>query len=151
MRYPGSTRPARVDRAAVVWWVALGCWCAGSVVGQFAHGPAAVALPYVYARVQAGPTAVALFGLSAVFLATLVQAMRDGARWSRPLLTVLGSTLTVVLGWQIGLSLLAGPPTGAALAQALPSLVALCAVPVAVALMHSSEVSAYLDGQVDNT
>jgi hypothetical protein len=137
-----------VERAAVVWWIAFGCWCAGSMLAQFTHGPAAVAVPYPYARLEAGPSAVVLFGLSGVFLASLVLAMRDGARWSRPLLTILGSALALVLGWQIALSVLAGPITDVALA--LPSLVALCAVPFAVGLMYRPEVNPYFRRSVDN-
>jgi hypothetical protein len=148
VRYSGPIRPATVERAAVMWWIAFGFWCAGSMLGQFVHGPAAMAVPYPYARLAAGPSAAVLFGLSGVFLATLGLAMREGARWSRPLLTILGCALAVVLGWQITLSVLAGPLADDVLA--LPSLVALCAVPLAVGLMYSPEVNSYFDQRVDN-
>src|SRR5262249_12989915 len=97
--YLRPTHPQLVARSARAWWVAFGCWFAGSMSGQALPSPAAVAFHYRYtdvggdARADAwalsGPLAVVLFGLLAVFLASLVLPMRDGARWARTLLTVL--------------------------------------------------------------
>lgn len=136
MAYPLPARPALIDRAALVWWLAFACWFAGSALGQFAHGPAALAFNYSYAAIQPGLLVVVLFGLGAVFLASLVLPMRDGQRWYRLLLTVLAVPMTGVLVWQAGTSLLAGPATDTDVAQGVLCLVALCAVPFAVDLMY---------------
>lgn len=135
---PRPARPVPVERAAVVWWTAFGCWFTGSVLGQVAHGPAAIAVPYAYARLQPGPAAVVLFGLCAVFLGSLVLPMRDGARWSRPVLTLSACPLAVLLAWQFERATMAD--TATSVTQAMLSLVALIALPVAVGLMYSAEV-----------
>lgn len=143
MRYPPPTRPVAVERAAVGWWLALGCWFAGSSLGQFGHGTAAVDVPYPYARLQPGPAAVVLFALCSVFLASIVLAMRDGARWSRLALTGLAGPLAVFLVWQFGRSALFAPMTACSIGQATLSLVALAALPAAVRLMYRSEVGEF--------
>lgn len=143
VRYQSRTRPVAVERASVAWWLAFGCWFACSVLAQFAGGPATMVVPYPYAHLQPGPSAVVFFGLYAFFLASLVLPLRDGARWSRPLLTVFGLPMAAVLAWQFGRSILADAPTVMSVSQAVLSSVALAAVPVAVGLMYRSDVRGF--------
>lgn len=143
MHYARPARPVAVERAGLAWSLALCCWFAGSVLGQLGGGPAAVALRYPYARLQSGPSALVLFALCVVFLASLVLAMREGARWSRPALVVLAVPLAVLLVWQFGRSALVGTPGPASVAQAVCCVVAIAALPVAVRLMYRPDVGEF--------
>jgi hypothetical protein len=145
MTYPLPSRPALIERSALAWWLAFSCWFAGSALGQFAHGPAAVEFSYRYATIQPGPLAIVLFGIATVFLASLVLPMRDGARWCRLLLTV---PLEVVFAWQAGRSLLTGPATDGSVGQGLLSLVAFCAVPWAAGMMYRQPADRYFNVNV---
>lgn len=149
MSYPLPARPAPLGRSAVAWWLALTCWFTGSAVGQFAHDPAAVVYDYSYAAIQPGPLAVVLYGIAGVFLASLVLPMRDGARWSRALLTVFAVPLALVLVWQTGRTVL-GDATAADVAQALLGLVALCALAGAVDLMYRPAARTYYRQQSEH-
>jgi hypothetical protein len=148
MTYPLPSRPALIERSALAWWLAFSCWFAGSALGQFAHGPAAVEFSYRYATIQPGPLAIVLFGIATVFLASLVLPMRDGARWCRLLLTVLAVPLEVVFAWQAGRSLLTGPATDGSVGQGLLSLVAFCAVPWAAGMMYRQPAERYFNVNV---
>lgn len=143
MTYPLVARPAPVSRSAVCWWFAFACWFVGSAVGQVAHDAAALGYDYRYAGIEPGPLAVMLFALGAVFLASLVLPMRDGARWSRVALTAVAGPMAAVLVWQAVLAVRTGPVTPADAAQALLCLVALCALPGALNLMYRPEVRQY--------
>ena len=144
-RYLRPACPLPVERAARAWWLAVGCWFAGSVLGQLLHGPAAVALPYRYADGWAlpGPLAVMLFGLAGVFLASLVLPLRDGARWARSLLTVLAVPLGLTLLWQVVRCLAAGLADVGGVTQGLLGLAALCVLPGAVRLMYGRDVRSH--------
>jgi hypothetical protein len=158
--YLWPARPLLVRRSARAWWTAIGCWFAGSSLGQLLHSPGAVAFSYRYTEVEPGehglvsydrldawslpgPLAVVLFGLVAVFLASVVLPMRDGTRWARALLTVLAVPVELLLAIQVGRSLFTGPADGGGVAQGLLCLVALCVVPGAVGMMYRSAVRAY--------
>lgn len=144
-RYLRPACPVQVERTALAWWLLTGCWFAGSVLGQLLHGPAAVALPYRYADGWSlpGSLAVMLFGLAAVFLASLVLPLRDGARWARSLLTVLAVPLAATLVWQVGLCLAAGLADVGGVTQGLLGLAALCVLPGAVGLMYGRDVRSH--------
>lgn len=141
--------PPLVECSARAWWLAFGFWFAGSAVGQLLHSPAAVTFNSRYNDVDgdawslSGPLAVVLFGLFAVFLASLVLPMRDGARWARSLLTVLAVPLAATLVWQIGRCLFAGVADGGAVVQGLLSLVALAVLPGAVGMMYRRAVRSH--------
>ena len=143
MSYPLPARPAPLSRSAAAWWLAVGCWFTGSTVGQFANDPAAVVYDYSYAPIQPGPLAVVLFGIASVFLASLVLPMRDGARWSRVLLTVLAAPMALVLVWQLARTAPAVRATAADLAQGMLCVVALCALACALDLMYRPEARTY--------
>jgi hypothetical protein len=158
--YLWPARPPVIQRAATAWWLAVGCWFAGSSLGQLLHSPGAVAFGYRYTDVEPGvhgpvsfdrldawslpgPLAVVLFGLVGVFLASVVLPMRDGSRWARTLLTVLAGPVELLLAIQVGRSLFTGPANGGGVAQGLLCLVTLCVVPCAVALMYRSAAGAH--------
>lgn len=158
--YLRPAHPVLVERAARAWWLAFAAWFAGSTLGQLLRSPAAIAFSYHYTDLEPGahgpvgvdrldawslPSALAvvLFGLTAVFLGSLVLPMRDGAGWARALLTVLAVPLEAVLLWQIGRCLFAGPADAGGVTQGLLSLVAACAVPGAVSLMYRREVRSH--------
>jgi len=145
--YAWPARPQLVERSAHAWWLAFACWFLGSSAGQFMHSPAALALNYrypaiqgTYARVDAwslpGPLAVVAFGAVAVFLASLVFPMRDGARWARVVLTGLAVPAELVLVRQIGQSLFTGPATDGGVVQGVLAIIALGAIPGAVSMMY---------------
>jgi hypothetical protein len=144
-RYLRPPCPAPVERAARAWWLAVGCWFAGSVFGQLLHSPAAVALPYRYSDPWSppGPLAVMLFGLAAVFLGSLVLPLRDGARWARSLLTWLAVPLAAGLVWQVGRCLATGLADAGGATQGLLGLAALCVLPGAVGLMYVRDVRSH--------
>jgi hypothetical protein len=158
--YLWPARPRLVERAARAWWLAIGCWFAGSSLGQLLHSPGAVAFSYRYTDVEPGlhgpvsfdrldawslpgPLAVVLFGLVGVFLASVVLPMRDGTRWARTVLTVLAVPSELLLAVQVGRSLFTGPANGGGVAQGLLCLVALCLVPGAVGMMYRSAARAH--------
>jgi hypothetical protein len=151
--YLRPARPLLVERSARGWWLALACWFAGSALGQVLHSPAAVGFHYRYidgagaVRLDdwalPGPLAVVLFGLLAVFLASLVLPMRDGAGWARTLLTVLAIPLAAVVVWQIARCLFTGVADGVGVGQGLLGLVALGVLPGAVGMMYRREVRAH--------
>ena len=144
-QYPRPACPASVGRAARAWWLALGCWCAGSVVGQLLHSPAALALCYRYVKGWSVPLplAVASVASAALFLGILVLPMRDGTRWARSLLTVLAVPLAAGVVWQVGLCLSVWPVGVGALAQAPFGLVTLFVLPGAVSLMYGRDVRSH--------
>jgi hypothetical protein len=158
--YLRPTRPVPVERSARVWWLAFGCWFAGSSLGQLLHSPAAVAFSYRYTGFEStahgevsydrldawtlpGPLAVVVFGLVVLFLASLVLPMRDGSRWARGLLTVLAVPMELLLVVQVGRSLFTGPADGGGVAQGLLCLVALAAAPAAVGMMYRPSTRAH--------
>lgn len=143
MTYPLVARPVPVSRSAVFWWSAFTCWFVGSALGQVAHDSAALGYDYRYAGIEPGPLAVTLFAIAAVFLASLVLPMRDGARWSRVALTVLAGPMAAVLVWQAILAVHTDPVTPADTAQTLLCLVALGALAGAVNLMYRPETRRY--------
>src|SRR6266567_239919 len=150
--YLWPARPQLVERAARSWWLSVTCWFLGSAIGQFLHSPAAWEFTYHYPTIQGapnainyqrfdawslpGPLAVVVFGVVAVFLASLVFPMRDGAQWARLLLTVLAVPAELVLLRQIGESLFTGPATDGGVVQGVLSIVGLCAIPGAVSMMY---------------
>ena len=143
--YPRPACPVPVGRAALGWRLALACWFAGSVLGQLLHGPAAVAADYRYGDDWSLPVpmTVMLFGLVALFLASLSLPLRDGSRWARSLLTVLAVPLAATLVWQVGRCVFAGLDDVGALSQGVPCLVALCLLPGAVSLMYGRDVRSH--------
>jgi hypothetical protein len=136
MSYPLPARPVPLDRSALAWWLALSCWFTGSAVGQLTHDGAALSYSYRYGPIQAGPLTVVLFGLAAVFLASVVLPMRDGERWSRLTLTAVALPMAFVLVWQVAHTLVGGPATGPELAQGTLCVIALGALAGAVDLMY---------------
>jgi hypothetical protein len=145
--YAWPVRPQLVARSAHAWWLAVACWFLGSSVGQFMHSPAALAFSYRYPAIEStypridewslpGPLAVVGFGAVAVFLASLVFPMRDGAQWARVVLTVLAVPAELLLLRQIGQSLFTGPATNGGVVQGVLAIVALCAIPGAVSMMY---------------
>jgi hypothetical protein len=148
--YLWPARPPLVQRAARTWWLALGCWFLGTAVGQLSHGPAALAWSYRYPTLRPGsagypsagvwslpgPLAVVVFGVVAVFLASLALPMRDGARWARLLLTVLAAPAELVLLRQVTESLFTRAATDGGVVQGVLGLCALGAIPVAVMMMY---------------
>jgi hypothetical protein len=158
--YLRPTSPVLVERSARAWWLAFGCWFAGSSLGQLLHSPAAVAFRYRYSGIEStehgqvsydrldawslpGPLAVVVFGLVLVFLGSLVLSMRDGSRWARRLLAVLAVPMEVLLAVQVARSLFTGPADGGGVAQGLLCLVALCTVPGAVGMMYRQPARAH--------
>lgn len=142
--YAWPVRPQLVERSAHAWWLAVACWFLGSSIGQFRHSPAALAFTIdgAYPRLDAwslpGPLAVVGFGAVAVFLASLVFPMRDGAQWARVVLTALAVPAELLLLRQIGQSLFTGPATDGGVVQGVLAIVALCAIPGAVSMMYRS-------------
>lgn len=157
--YLWPTRPLLVERAARAWWLAVVCWFLGSTVGQLLHSPAAWnftyhypviangTAPFTYQRFNAwslpGPLAIVVFGVVAVFLATLVLPMRDGAQWARLLLTVLAVPAELLLLRQAGQSLFTGPATGGGVVQGILSMIGFCAIPGAVSMMYRPSTHRY--------
>jgi len=152
-------RPLLVERAARAWWLSVGCWFLGSAIGQLMHSPAAWEFTYVYPAVETrpgfprfeawslpGPLAIVVFGVVAVFLASLVFPMRDGARWARVVLTALAVPAELVLLRQIGASLFTGPATEGGIAQGILSMIGLCAIPGAVSMMYRPATRSYFHG-----
>jgi hypothetical protein len=150
--YLWPARPVLVERAARAWWLSVVCWFLGSAIGQLMHSPAAWEFTYHYPAIEGGPDtinyqpfdawslpgplAVVVFGVIAVFLASLVLPMRDGAQWARLLLTVLAVPAELVLARQIGIALFTGPATDGGVVQGILSIVGLCAIPGAVSMMY---------------
>jgi hypothetical protein len=143
--YPRPACPVSVERSALAWWLVIGCWFAGSAAGQLLHSPAAMVFRYRYTGVWAlsAPLAMMLFGLVAVFLASLVLPLRDGARWARSLLTVFAVLLAGTLVWQVVRCLFAGAADPGGIAQGLLGLVALGVLPGAVGLMYRRDVRSH--------
>jgi hypothetical protein len=139
-------RPQLVERAARAWWSAVGCWFLGAALGQMLHSPAAWAFTIGGAWSLPGPLAIVVFGAVAVFLASLVFPMRDGAQWARLLLTVFAFPAEVVLLRQIGASLLTVPATVGGVAQGVLSMIGLCVVPGAVSMMYRRSTHGYFHG-----
>ncbi|HEX4726086.1 MAG TPA: hypothetical protein VH333_26495, partial [Pseudonocardiaceae bacterium] len=151
--YLWPTRPQLVERAARAWWLAITCWFLGTAVGQLMHSPAAWQFTYHYPIIAGGsggsvsdqrfdawslpgPLAVVVFGVVAVFLASLVLPMRDGAQWARLLLTVLAVPAELVLLRQIGQSLFTGPATEGGVVQGVLNMIGLFVIPGAVSMMY---------------
>ena len=158
--YAWPARPQLVQRSAHAWWLAVACWFLGSSVGQFRHSPAALAFTYRYPAIQGayprfdawslpGPLAVVGFGAVAVFLASLVFPMRDGAQWARVVLTGLVVPAELLLLRQIGQSLFTGPATDGGVVQGVLAIVALCAIPGAVSMMYRPATREYFQTHVD--
>jgi hypothetical protein len=156
-------RPLLVERSARAWWLAVGCWFFGSAIGQLMHSPAAWQFSYHYPATEVraaaagfqrfetwslpGPLAVVVFGVVAVFLASLVLPMRDGAQWARVLLTALAVPAELVLLSQIAQSLFTGPATEGGVAQGILSMIGLCTIPGAVSMMYRPATRSYFHGR----
>lgn len=152
----------------LVWLVAIVCWLLAGVLSQAFRNASALHLSTSNTSVSVDGTGALVtqvqnvstvapvyvagifFGLLAVLWATLVAYVAAGANWARITQTALAVLGAIAVAIQIQLIFRGDPGRGTAIPASL-NIVALAALPVAIALLYLPRTNAYFAGRPPGT